>query len=187
MTREEIRGIVEGISDEQLKKILDINSLDVGKAKASAEELEKKLEDEVNKNRILGDEVLMLKESQCEAEEMKIKLDELQKVIDERDNADREKAFAEDLSNRFERASEGAFFVNDFTRAGVFEEFKQALADEKNVGRSDNEIYDELVLGKNNIFVPDGGIPEVVASTMGFGGTLTDGDVREIMGLPELK
>ena len=29
MTRDEIRGIIEGISDEQLKKILDINSFGI--------------------------------------------------------------------------------------------------------------------------------------------------------------
>ena len=33
MTREEIKKIVEGITDEQLKAILDINSADIGKAK----------------------------------------------------------------------------------------------------------------------------------------------------------
>ena len=32
MTREELRGIVEGITDEQLSKILNIHSLDIGKA-----------------------------------------------------------------------------------------------------------------------------------------------------------
>lgn len=33
MTREEIKKIVEGITDEQLKQILDINSADIGKAR----------------------------------------------------------------------------------------------------------------------------------------------------------
>ena len=33
MTREELKKIVEGITDEQLKSILDINTADIGKAK----------------------------------------------------------------------------------------------------------------------------------------------------------
>ena len=43
MTRDELRGIVEGISDEQLKRILDINSSDIGKVKKETEALEKQL------------------------------------------------------------------------------------------------------------------------------------------------
>ena len=37
MTRDDLRGIIEGITDEQLKQILDIHSADIGKAKSGAE------------------------------------------------------------------------------------------------------------------------------------------------------
>lgn len=33
MTRDQVRNIISGITDEQLQQILDINSADIGKAK----------------------------------------------------------------------------------------------------------------------------------------------------------
>ena len=186
MTRDELRGIVDGISDEQLKKILDINSSDIGKAKSGVEELKAQLETANSCTAEMEEEISRLKSSQCEADEMKVKIEELQKVIDEKNEAEREKNARAEINRRFEAAVNGATFVNDFTRNGMLEQFKAAVCDEKNIGKSDDEIYGELILGKDNIFVPEGGIPSVVASTMGFGGQLTDTDVREIMGLPHL-
>ncbi len=40
MTREDLRGIIEGITDEQLKKVLDINSSDIRKVKGNLETAE---------------------------------------------------------------------------------------------------------------------------------------------------
>ena len=84
---------------------------------------------------------------------------------------------------RFGLAAEGAAFINDFTRAGVLEKFKSALLDENNVGKADSEIFGQITTGMENIFVPQTEVPTVVASTTGFGETLTDGEVRQIMGL----
>lgn len=186
MTREDLRRIIEGISDEQLKKILDINSLDIGKAKMGYDELKNQLEAANAKNIAMEDEISVLKAGQCEAEEMKIKIEELQKVIDKKTAEEQEKNTIAEMNRRFETASEGKAFINDFTRVAIFEQFKMALADEKNLGRADIDVYAELVSGKENLFVPDEGVPSIVASTLGFGGSLTEGDVREIMGLPNL-
>lgn len=183
MTRDELRGIVEGISDEQLKKILDINSLDIGKAKKQTEELEKQLEDREIKMNEMESRIAELEKNQHEADEIRKRADELQKVVDERNEADKAELLKQEFCRRFDAVSEGAMFVNDFTRAGVFEQFKAAVLDEKNIGKADSEIYGQLIEGKENMFVPDGGLPSVVASTMGFGGSVSDSDVREIMGL----
>ncbi len=183
MTRDEIRGIIEGISDEQLKKILDINSSDIGKAKNKSDELKSQLEAATAKVAEMEDKISALKESQREADEIKLKAKELQKIVDERLESDKEEHLKQELCRRFEAVAEGTPFVNDFTREGIFEQFKAAVADERNVGKADGEIYAALTTGKDNLFVPDGGVPAVVASTMGFGGALSDGDIREIMGL----
>ena len=37
MTRDQLRQIIEGITDEQIKSILDINSADIGNAKKPGE------------------------------------------------------------------------------------------------------------------------------------------------------
>lgn len=183
MTREELRGIVEGISDEQLKKILDINSSDVGKVRKGAEDLKKELESANTNVENLTSEISVLKEAQCEAEEMKNKIEELQKIIDDRQTADEKAAHDAELQSRFENASNGMEFLNEFTRKGVFAQFTEALEMEENRAKSDAEIFQALTQNVGNLFVSDNGIPTVLASTTGFGADLSMGDVREIMGL----
>ncbi len=183
MTREDLRGIIEGISDEALKKILDINSSDIGKAKENVEELKTRLEESTKKATELEEKVSSLSLCQCEADEMKEKVKELQKVIDEREEKEREDTLKAELNRRFEQARGDKNFVNEFTRNGIFEQFKDAISDEKNACRADSEIYGDLISGRDNIFLQDESVPKVVASTPGFLGSITESDVREIMGL----
>ncbi len=183
MTREEIRGIVNGITDEQLKSILDINSSDIGKAKAVSEETKKELEEANKRISEMEADMDLLKNSQDEAEKMKNRVEELQKIIDERAAADEKAEKKAILEKRFSEASNGAEFLNDYTRQGVFALFEDALGKEENMGKADNEIFGELVQGSQNLFAEKQNVPSVVASTSGFGGSLSTGDVREIMGL----
>lgn len=183
MTRDDLRGIIDGITDEQLKRILDINSSDIGRVKVQGEELKVKLEEAEGRLAEYEDIARRLEVSQCEAEEMRTRINELQKVIDQSEAEAKAEKSREELERRFECAADDATFLNDFTRNGIFAEFLEAVADEKNARRSDKEIFGRLVENRENLFVPEGGIPSVIASTMGFGGQITDGDVREIMGL----
>lgn len=48
MTREQLRQIIEGITDEQLTAVLDINSADIGNAKKPSEALQRQLDDALN-------------------------------------------------------------------------------------------------------------------------------------------
>ena len=187
MTREEIRGIIEGISDEQLKKILDINSHDVGRAKGAFSELQKALEEAETENALIKDKLSGFEDAQCEAEEMKNEIDRLQKVIEENEKSRETEKVEADLAKRFSTMAAGKEFVNKYTQNGLFAEFRDAVAEEKNTGKSDAEIYSTLIEGRENLFVPDNNVPIAVASTMGFGGAVTDSDVREIMGLPAFK
>ncbi|MBQ9757160.1 MAG: hypothetical protein IJW15_01925 [Clostridia bacterium] len=184
MTRDDLRGIIEGITDEQLKKILDINSQDIGKAKNDGQETKEALD--VANQRVAELEGLMekLKNSQCEAEEMKIKIDELQKVIDERNLQSEKQQREKALKERFAAVVGEAKFLNEFTEKGVFEEFLKSLENPENQERTDNEIFTALTSGKENLFDQRAEVPRIVSSTTGFGGELEDGEIREIMGLP---
>ena len=172
MTRDDLRGIVEGITDEQLKKILDINSADIGKAKLDADGLKAELEEANKKVLDMETELGTLRESQCEAEEMKGKINELQKVIDDRKVQDEKQLHDAAVKSRFDAVVGEAKFLNDFTKDGVFAQFQAAIANEENCDRDDN------------LFIQPRGIPSVVASTTGFGGEFENGEIREIMGLP---
>ena len=183
MTREELRGIVEGITDEQLSKILNIHSLDIGKAKGDREALQAELDGARLHSAELEEKVSAMEKSQCEADEMKLKIEELQKVIDQNTQAEAQRMAEAKLNQRFDEVSTGRKFVNEMTRSAVFEEFRAALECVENAGKTDSEIYQSLVESRENIFEPQGVIPSLIGSTMGFGGDLTDSDVREIMGL----
>ena len=183
MTREELRGIVEGISDEQLKKILDINSVDIGKVRKNAEELKTELDAVKRTVEELTAENSGLKDSQYEAEKMKIQIEELQKVIDDRKSEDEMAAKKAEILSRFENVSGNAEFLNEFTKKGVLEQFSAALEAGENVGKSDGEIFEAITSGVGNIFVPENSVPSILASTSGFGTDLSMGEVREIMGL----
>ena len=183
MTREELRGIIEGISEEQLKKILDIHSSDIGKAKGNAEELKIQLETAEMRLAEREETVKQLLESQGEAEEMKNRIEELQKIIDRKEATAAAEKDREALENRFKAAVGDARFVNDFTRHGVLREFLEAVSDEKNLGRADEEIFKSIVGTREDLFAAENKLPSVVASTNGFGGQLEESDVREIMGL----
>lgn len=183
MTRDEIRGIIEGISDEQLKKILDINSADIGKAKRGFEDLKAQLDEAQTKSARMEEELSRLGDVQCEADKVREKMEELQTIIDEKNRAEKEMMQESALNQRFCEASQNIEFINEFTRKEIFSRFKAAVLDESNAVRDDGEIFDSLVEGQANLFAPREGIPAVVAPTMGFGGSITDADVREIMGL----
>ena len=187
MTRDELKGIVEGITDEQLKKILDIHSTDIGKVK---KELETVQTDFDNAKKKIGDyetEIGNLKDSLGDAEKLQKKIDDLEADINARKKADEAAATEKALKGRFDTVCGEAKFLNDFTRNGLFDEFKAALSDEKNTGKADTDIYKAITEGKENIFMPDGGIPGVVSSTSGGGSSATDADVRDIMGLPPIE
>ncbi len=171
MTRDELRGIVEGITDEQLKQILDINSADIGKAKGSFKEMQQQLEEA---NRKLA-----------EGENLQAQLDEAKQRLTEYEGREADRA----LSERFSAVSREDNFINELTRQGIENEFRAALQDKDNKDKADADIYQSIVDGRDNILIPDGGIPKIVAvgPTVGGGSFATDeNEVREIMGLPSL-
>lgn len=187
MTREDLRGIIDGITDEQLKSILDINTADIGKAKGDLEKVQTELENAKTKIGEYETEIGNLKESLGDAEALQKKIDDLQADIDARKQADEAAAAENALKGRFDTVCGEAKFLNDFTRAGLFNEFKTALSDDSNKSKSDKEIYEAITEGKDNLFMPDDGIPGIVSSTLGDGTSATDADVRAIMGLPPLE
>lgn len=152
MTRDQVRNIISGITDEQLQQILDINSADIGKAKEPIASLQQQLTaanntiSELNKNK--GD------------------VDALQKKIDEyeQEKADREKAEQEAQKDaaymaRFDKLHGERKYTNDFTKNGVFAEFKDALGKPENEGKSDADIFAALTKDRDGIFTnPNPGV-----------------------------
>ncbi len=101
-----------------------------------------------------------------ELEKNKGDVDKLQAEIDtyKQEKADREKAEAEaaenaNLMSRFEKLHGERTYTNDFTKNGVFAEFKEAVGKAENKGKSDADIFGELTKDRDGIFTnPNPGI-----------------------------
>lgn len=187
MTQNDVKTIFDGATDAQVKAILDLNSSDIGKAKKECDALRSELDEAKNKVQSYETEIGGLRDSVDEAEKLKTRVEELQKAIDDRKAADEKAEREKAVSVRFDAACGDAKFLNDFTRAGLFSEFRAALESKDNAGKADKEIFEALTADRDNIFLPEGGIPGVVSSTGGGGTADTDNDIREIMGLAPLK
>lgn len=75
---------------------------------------------------------------------------------------------------RFDIVSQDKVFVNDLTKSGVYNLFKEALSNPANVGKTDAEIYESIVKDKNYYENPNkpadmagmGSIPNVEESAI---------------------
>ena len=152
MTRDQVRNIISGITDEQLQQILDINSADIGKAKEPIAALQQQL---TTANNTIS-----------ELEKNKGDVAALQAQIDtyKQEKADREKAEQEAQKDaaymaRFDKLHGDRKYTNDFTKNGVFAEFKEALGKPENEGKSDADIFAALTKDRDGIFTnPNPGV-----------------------------
>ncbi len=186
MTREELKNLIEGITDEQLKSILDINTADIGKAKKSHDEIQK--ENETLKKDIvdLKDKIENLTKDLNDAGDAKTKLEELQKEIkakEEKEKAD--KADAE-LTSAIEAVLEGKKFTSEYARQGLISDLKTEIAKPENKGKGYAEILDVFAKDKEGIFIN----PNQPADMSGMGiveNNVNENQMRAVMGLAPTK
>ena len=138
MTRDDIKKHFPEATDDQISALLDINSKDIGKHKTAAETAAADLKK-------ANDTIADLNKNKADA-------DALQKIIDDYKAADQkrqadERAAAEraEHESRFNKVLGEREFAHDYIRQGVFADFEKALADEKNKGKGDSDIFDALV------------------------------------------
>lgn len=187
MKRTDLSTIVEGITDEQITKILDLNSADIGKVKKDSEKLKADYDAEVEHRKQLENDIKALQDSAADADALNVKISALEKQIADREAADKAAAENAALADRFTATVGDKVFLNDFTKNGILEEFKTALKDKDNAGKSDADIFGALVKDREDIFSNPNPI-EVTPGAGGKGG-ITDDDaaIRVVMGLPPVK
>ena len=182
MKRDDLKKLVEGITDDQISAILDINSADIGKAKGDAE----KLKDEITrKDRTISEyetKISDLEKDIGDNQKLKDQISSLQKEIDDRKAAE-EAAMAQ----RFQAAMGDKSFINDFTKAGILAEFTGALAKEENKGKSDADVFSALVKDRDGLFTNPNPLESSGGPGKPGGGPMDDNAVRAVMGLPPKK
>lgn len=191
MKRDEVRKIIPEITDEQLNKLLDMNSTDIGKAKMDYDKVKADLEKANADITTYQQKISDLEESVTSGEDFKKKFEDLKKEIeDERAETKRkadEAAEEAALSERFKTVVGENKWRDELTEKAVYSEFKTALKDEANKGKGDKDILESLTKDKG-YFSDPGRTPGIFSRGTGFSGTgADDAAVRAAMGLPPKK
>ena len=153
MKREELKAIIEGITEEQLKAILDLNGADINKAKGEYDALKSELDTEKKTISTMTEELQSLKASNATAEDWKAKFEQLQKdnaekekqAKEEREKAERE----ENIKNRYnavcvDKDGNPLEWSHEAIKADYLRKFGEAIADSANTGKSDADIFHAL-------------------------------------------
>ena len=188
MTREQVKKIFPDITDDQLNKLLDINSADIGKAKGDFDKVKADLEKANGTITEYETTIADLKKSAEGNEDFKKKFEELeQKIADEKAAAEqkaKEEAAEAALAERFKTVVGEQEWRDELTGEAVYSKFKAALADEANKGKGDKDILDALTKDQDYWKNPNkpANMPGVNKNTNM--GEVTDDQIRMVMGLP---
>lgn len=137
MTRDDIKKQFPEATDAQISALLDINSRDIGKHKTAAETAAADLKK-------ANDTIADLEKNAKDATALQKTIDDY-KAAEEKRKADEQAAAARaEHENRFNQVLGDREFAHEYIRQGVFSDFEKALADEKNKGKGDADIFDAL-------------------------------------------
>lgn len=152
MTRDEVKSIFKDATDEQLEKLLDINSRDIGKAKGKASDQAAEVE---RLKAALSDRdatIKKLEEASGDAEATRKELERYKQEDEARKKAEKEAETDRILTEAAEQALDGHEFVNDFTRAHFVDALKKAIADPANKGKRAAKLFEEMTKDQDGIF-----------------------------------
>ncbi len=145
MTREQLKYNIEGITDEQLKSILDINTADIGKAKEPIAALQEQLNTANNT-------ISELEKNKGDVTALQAEIDKFKQEKADREKAEQEAAKDAAYMARFDKLHGERKYTNDFTKNGIFAEFKEALSKPENEGKSDADIFAAITKDRDGIF-----------------------------------
>ena len=192
MKREDIKAIFTEATDEQLKKIMDLNSSDVEREKGKLSALEKELEDKKAAFDTLNGEFETLKASNASAEDYKAKFDKLQEDIAAKEKEEREakeKAEREEnILNRYnavavDKDGKPLEWTHEAIKADYLNKFSEALNDKANEGKSDADIFSALTKEDGAAFKVPGAQTVFGGANNVSGPDLDDAKINAIMGL----
>ena len=192
MTREQVKKIFPDITEDQMKELLDMNSADIGKAKADYDKVKSDLDKANDTIKEYETTITDLKKSAEGNEDFKKKFEELeQKIADEKAAAEKkakEEAEEAAMAERFKTVVGENKWRDELTEKAIYSEFKTALADEANKGKGDKDILEALTKDKE-YFAKDPSKTPAFSRGSGFGGggPVDDEAARAIMGLPPKK
>lgn len=152
MTREELKKIIEGITDEQLKSILDINSTDIGKAKGDYNTLKAENDTLKSDKKSLEEKITELSKKSNTADDYKKQLDDLKEEIKRKEDEEKEKAEDAALTEAITAVFGDKKFTSDYVKNGLIADMKAEIAKLENKGKGYSDIFESLTKDKPGIF-----------------------------------
>ena len=187
MTREELRKIIEGITDEQLKAILDINTADIGKAKANLDQIKAENDTLKTDKQSLETKVNDLIEKANSNEDYKSQWEKLKKEIEDEKEAQKKAKEDAELTDSITAVFGDKKFTSDYVRNGIIADMKTEIAKPENKSKSYAELFETLTKDKEGIFAN----PNPPADMTGLGKVdmdkVNDDTIRSVMGLAPKK
>ena len=182
MTREDLKRIIEGITDEQLKSVLDLHSEGIGKAKKDYEGIKSENETLKSDKKALEDKITELSEKSNSADDYKKQLDDLKAEIKSKEDAEKAKAEDAALTEAITAVLGEKKFTSDYVKNGIIADMKLEIAKPENKGKGYAEIFESLTKDKTGIFEN----PNQPANMTGMGNidsNISEDAMRAVMGL----
>lgn len=149
MKRDEIKAILGDITDEQLTKLLDINTADIEKVKTKMQPEIDGLKQQLTEAK---DTITTLEASKGDADALQAELDKYRQADEKRQQEAAEAAARAELMERFGRVKGDREFSSEFAESGVLDAFHKAINDPANKGKGDAELFDGLTKDKDGVF-----------------------------------
>lgn len=142
---------------EFIDKVMDENGRDIENAKKDAEKVQQDLEQAQADAKKFKDQIKELNDSIKELKADNAEIDTLKTKIADFEEAEKKRAEAEakhqaelGLQARFDAVVGDNKFINEFTKAGAYDEFKKAIQTAD--GKGDKEVFAELIKDKSDWF-----------------------------------
>lgn len=174
MTREQVKSIFGDATSEQIDKLLNIHSTDIGAAKAPISDLQAKLDTANADLTAAKNTISQLEASKGDVEKLQQQIDSYKAAEDQRKQEAEAAEARAAIESRFNAVANGKTFLHDMVRKGVLDDFEKALADKANIGRSDADVFGDLVKDKGYFKPENGGSENMGGANPNAGGTGDD-------------
>lgn len=152
MTRDEIKAIIDGVTDEQINKILDIYGRDLAKQKQASKDAQAELSKVKDQLEEKDKTIKQLEAAGGDVEKMRQELESYKQAEAQRQKDEENARLDAILTQTAETALKDKQFVNDVTRAHYLGELKKAISDKANKGKTPDDLFAEMTKDAQGIF-----------------------------------
>lgn len=135
---------------EFIDAVMKQNGEDINTAKAGTVDAQAKVTELETANAQLAAQIDDLTKAAGDTEQLKAKLAEVTQSLKDAQDAANARVYEDNMTARFNKVVGASKFVNDYTRAAIYEAFKAGTKD--NNGKADADVFAEITKDKAGLF-----------------------------------